>query len=390
MARIPVPDYGGLELTHSKDLDEDIALYHASSIKQEVWKISQLIDSFDSGESNAILALHNNRVGEIIALLKKKRKYVILGGNDDEHTYLPRLMRAFTHLCRYPDELPDDDKQEPFGGEDENPWICMLPFLIKKKVSDTKGEDFDTKGEDSDINERISNMIRTLGKHGVTPLDIILGRRDSTLEGDSDLQSKDFQKLLRFGPLFLDCRKRLLRLQNCPEEDLNTQLGNWLAYSHKHLVGSGLLSAYQITQWDTILRRIKKELKHAAPTGLDERLDLVESVLSGIRPKDMIPCYGPDRRQVHVMTVHKAKGLSFDNVFMCSSSRSFWDYSGSSEADRVFFVGITRARRRLVISYSDPTPTEEDLVNGRKPKSRLKDMSFIKDPLKDMEKEGSF
>ena len=278
-------------------------------------------------------------------------------------------MQAFIHLCRYPEQEPDRSEDAPFVRNEEDPWAGMLRFLIKR--------------EDSDI-------IKTLGERGITPLDFILGHHDSSLEGDAFLQSEGLQKLLRFGPLFLDCRKRLFRLQGCPEEDLNTQLGNWLAYGHKHLVESGHLAAYQITQWDTILRRIKKELKHAAPTGLDGRLDLVDSVLSSIRPKDMIPCYGPDRRRVHVMTVHKAKGLSFDNVFMCSSSRSCWDYTGSSEADRVFFVGITRARKRLVISYCDPTPTEEDRVNGQKPKSILKNMSFIKDLKKDAEKEGSF
>ena len=369
MAGVPVPDYGGLPLTHDKDLDEDIALYHASSPRQEVWRIGQLIDSFDPGESNAILALHNRKVDEVVALLKQKGKYVILGANEDEHTYLPRLMRAFIHLCRYPERGSGGSQDAPSGRDEEDPWAGMLPFLVRGKGK-----------------RWASGIIRALDSRGLTPLDIIHGRLTSSSEGDALLKGGNLQPvrraLLRFGPLFLDCRRRLVRLGDCPEEDLNTQLGNWIAYCHKHLVGFGFLVPYQIAQWDTILRRIKKELRHAAPEGLDGRLDIADGVLSGIRPEDLIPSYGPDRKRVHVMTVHKAKGLEFDNVFMCSANRT-WDYSRSAEADRIFFVGITRARKRLVISYSDPAPTQEDYANGRRPKARLKDFSLIREPEQD-------
>ena len=89
------------------------------------------------------------------------------------------------------------------------------------------------------------------------------------------------------------------------------------------------------------------------------------------------------------MTVHKAKGLGFDNVFMCSADQT-WDYSRTAERDRVFFVGMTRAKKRLMFSFSDPTPTQEDLEEGRKPKSRLKDFSFIEDTQILAEEEGAF
>lgn len=372
MSRVPTPDYGDLKLTHNEALDEDIALYHARSLREEVWKIAQLIDQFGAGESNAILALHNRTVEQVIGFLKQKKKYVILSASPDEHTYLPRLIRAHLLVCRYPEWEQSADISGNPSLPKEDPWVGILAFLEKGKG---KKWAYDT--------------VWKLRKGGVTPLDVIQGRAASLISDAALLKEEDVGILLnalkRYGPLFTDCRKRLKDLEDIPEDGLNKAVPDWLAYSRKHLVESGLLVAYQNRQWDTILGGIKKQLKHSQPHGLDGRLNLVRGFLSAVRPEDLIPSYGPHRPVVHVMTVHKAKGLGFDNVFMCSSNQT-WDYSGTAELDRVFFVGMTRAKKRLVISYSDPVRTEEDLLLKRKPKSRPKDFSFIKN-LKD-ETEG--
>ena len=376
MSRVPAPDYGDLKLIHNDALDEDIALYHAKSLRQEVWKIAGLIDQFGPGESNAILALHNRTVDDVIGYLKQKKKYVILSASPDEHTYLPRLIRAHLLVCRYPEWEQSADISGNPSLPEEDPWVGILAFLEKGKG---KKWAYDT--------------VWKLRKGGVTPLDVIQGRAASLISDAALLKEEDVGILLnalkRYGPLFTDCRKRLKDLEDIPEDGLDKAVPDWLAYSRKHLIGSGLLVGYQNRQWDTILGGFKKRLKYASRDGrahgLDGRLDLADGLLSEVRPEDLIPSYGPDRPVVHVMTVHKAKGLGFDNVFMCSSNQT-WDYSGTAELDRVFFVGMTRAKKRLVISFSDPERTEEDLVLGRKPRSRPKDFSFIKD-LKD-ETEG--
>lgn len=382
MARVPVPEYGTLRLTHNKYLDEDIALYHARSLKQEIREICEIIDTFPVGESNAILTLHNRKVDEVVALLKQKKKYVILGASEDEHTFLPRIMCAHLLVCQHSVivENTEDDPENKASRPDENPWVGILAFLVK--------------GEGR---RRIAEQLRKLRRYGVTPLDVMAERekaliRDARLLADNDILVL-IKALRDYAPLFSDCTVRLESLKGCPEEELNKLLGDWIAYCHKHLVTSGLLFSYQDRQWDTIIRKIKKELKYACPSGkrlgLVERLDLVERLLSDIRPDDLLTCYGPDRRRIHVMTVHKAKGLGFDNVFMCSADQT-WDYSRTAERDRVFFVGMTRAKKRLMFSFSDPTPTQEDLEEGRKPKSRLKDFSFIEDTQILAEEEGAF
>lgn len=62
---------------------------------------------------------------------------------------------------------------------------------------------------------------------------------------------------------------------------------------------------------------------------------------------------------VQLMTVHSAKGLEFDCVFVTGleeglfpSERSMSDFDGLEEERRLMYVAITRARKRLYLSYS--------------------------------------
>ena len=62
---------------------------------------------------------------------------------------------------------------------------------------------------------------------------------------------------------------------------------------------------------------------------------------------------------VQLMTVHAAKGLEFDCVFVSGleeglfpSERSMADHEGLEEERRLMYVAITRARKRLYLSYS--------------------------------------
>ncbi len=66
---------------------------------------------------------------------------------------------------------------------------------------------------------------------------------------------------------------------------------------------------------------------------------------------------GSDR--VKLMTVHAAKGLEFDNVFLCGMnegvfpSRKIKDLPGMEEERRLAFVALTRAKTRLFLSASE-------------------------------------
>jgi len=71
-----------------------------------------------------------------------------------------------------------------------------------------------------------------------------------------------------------------------------------------------------------------------------------------------VDTYDIGRPSVALMTLHSTKGLEFDNVFIVGLEEGLLPHERSSEDDedieeerRLFFVGITRAKLRLFMSY---------------------------------------
>lgn len=69
--------------------------------------------------------------------------------------------------------------------------------------------------------------------------------------------------------------------------------------------------------------------------------------------------YDPQSGKVSLMTLHCAKGLEFDNVFIIGVEQGILPHERSAETPteieeerRLFFVGITRARNRLFVTMS--------------------------------------
>lgn len=62
-----------------------------------------------------------------------------------------------------------------------------------------------------------------------------------------------------------------------------------------------------------------------------------------------------DDQAVRIMTIHKCKGLEFESVIMFGIEvETFW---GNPEAERsAYFVGISRAKNRLVLTYASERP----------------------------------
>ena len=67
---------------------------------------------------------------------------------------------------------------------------------------------------------------------------------------------------------------------------------------------------------------------------------------------------------INLMTLHSSKGLEFDNVFIIGMeegilphSRSFTDEKGLEEERRLCYVGITRAKEKLYLSFAENRQT---------------------------------
>ena len=84
--------------------------------------------------------------------------------------------------------------------------------------------------------------------------------------------------------------------------------------------------------------------------------DLIQGF--ALRPKEP----PPDPNAVRLLTIHAAKGLEFENVWLVGAAESIlpsWQSlkDGANPADleeeRNFFVAITRTRRRLTLTYAN-------------------------------------
>ncbi len=67
-----------------------------------------------------------------------------------------------------------------------------------------------------------------------------------------------------------------------------------------------------------------------------------------------------DDQAIRIMTIHKSKGLEFRSVSMLAvENETFW---GNKDAERcAFFVGVSRAKQRLLITYSKERQKPENV-----------------------------
>jgi superfamily I DNA/RNA helicase len=96
--------------------------------------------------------------------------------------------------------------------------------------------------------------------------------------------------------------------------------------------------------------------EYQAKSRLDELVDQVKSRLQALIESDPDICtaltrFGEDRA-VRIMTIHKSKWLEFDSVIMLGVEKeAYW--ADPQEERCLFFVGISRAKRRLILTHAD-------------------------------------
>lgn len=97
----------------------------------------------------------------------------------------------------------------------------------------------------------------------------------------------------------------------------------------------------------TRLNEVIQETKHRIDELVNTEPDLVRA-LSRFA----------DNQSVRIMTIHKSKGLEFDSVIILGvENQTFW--GNIDESRCAYFVGISRAKRRLVLTCSDTRPKPE-------------------------------
>ncbi len=119
----------------------------------------------------------------------------------------------------------------------------------------------------------------------------------------------------------------------------------------------------QLPKLRYLLSYVRNQLSTpASGCSLAEQLACHYTDLTTLKEADLCGSEEMDER-IFVSTVHKAKGLEFDTVFIYGAINGRYPstYATSDEAKneeaRKFYVALSRARRRLVVSYSLQTNT---------------------------------
>ena len=134
-----------------------------------------------------------------------------------------------------------------------------------------------------------------------------------------------------------------------------------LSYAYDYLQTQKLLT--EIDKFHYVCRYIEQDmLMPESGRSLSEQLDRHLQELTTLKEADLCGASSMQER-VFISTVHKAKGLEFDNVIVFDAVEGKYPsaYANTSERDgeeaRKFYVAISRARRRLIVTYCQNSVT---------------------------------
>ncbi len=160
----------------------------------------------------------------------------------------------------------------------------------------------------------------------------------------------------RFHTLYADLYQHTREhLYILPDDRSTSMLAAELTHAYRQLAAQGAVP--QLPKLDYLLRYIDIDLLSPADGDcLATQLASHYSELCTLKEADLCGAASMDER-VFVSTVHKAKGLEFDTVIVYDAVDGKFpsvyanDASKRSEEARKFYVAISRARRRLVVSF---------------------------------------
>lgn len=156
-----------------------------------------------------------------------------------------------------------------------------------------------------------------------------------------------------YRTFFLEAHARLYQLSPSDTPVLTEELTR----TYQYMKEGGF--AKQIGRFDYVTRYLQMDLMadEQTPNALCEHLSRYIMDLNTMKESDF--CNSRSiRERIYITTVHKAKGLEFDNVIVYDAAKGRYpsafnkDKRLDEEDARKFYVAISRAKKRLVVAYS--------------------------------------
>ncbi len=214
-------------------------------------------------------------------------------------------------------------------------------------------EEFRLKGENSHLADADTAATCSLAVHCYKRCKKIIPLQKTFLAGRTVRAKADLLRT-RLLPLYRATSSRLNKLQPADGEPLlAAELRNLYAY----LLKQGFLR--EVKNIEYVFRYIARETVTPADSTLAAQIANHILDISTLRESDLCAANILDERVI-ISTVHKAKGLEFDNVIVFDAAddrypsfRSAADGgAGVAEDSRKLYVALSRARRRIVLFRS--------------------------------------
>ncbi len=188
--------------------------------------------------------------------------------------------------------------------------------------------------------------------------------------------------------LNLKNKEAVLKIGNQFDKWINQMSEITLQSLFEKVINEGGILNYVMTQpnkaWllqviSTLFEFIKTETARKPDTTLKDILEMIEKMNENTIPLSINKIISSENG-INFITAHSAKGLEFHRVFMIGCTKNIWDSSRGSfghysypeglNADsdtnaederRLFYVGMTRAKVELIISFSRATEEGKEL-----------------------------
>jgi DNA helicase-2/ATP-dependent DNA helicase PcrA len=233
-----------------------------------------------------------------------------------------------------------------------------LRFWERKEVKDILAylRVLDNPDDEESLRRIINVPRRGIGETTVSRLQALSRERNLTLyqalqlAGEAGLSPALRKKVTAFSELMenLGKMREYLAVDELAAEVLARS--GYLAELHAEGTEQAQSREENLREFVTAAQNFVKESEDKSLTAFLTQLALISDI-------DTLP--DSDLPQVVLMTLHSAKGLEFPVVFIAGLEeglfphlRSFETADGIEEERRLCYVGITRARRRLYLSYA--------------------------------------
>ncbi|MCF7889641.1 UvrD-helicase domain-containing protein [Candidatus Bipolaricaulota bacterium] len=194
------------------------------------------------------------------------------------------------------------------------------------------------------IGSRTEEAIRrSARRRGASVWDVLTGE-----EEPSELSSRQISRLKAFEEMIEDMRERR------GERDLVDYVKGMISE-----IGyfSFLEKEYDPESAEDRRNNVRELIGQIKETD-DETPDL-EEFLENVALESDVDSYEDQRNKVSLLTLHSAKGLEFGYVFMVAMEDGLLPHKrsleegGMEEERRLCYVGLTRAKNRVILSYTD-------------------------------------